>query len=265
MERALALIRHRVAPPGRGLAVRTLWADEDAERLADALADLRSPPLFGGAQLLVLRHAEALGDEAQERILDVLPALDAGGSLVLVGRGVDPRRRLFAACGRAGVAYVFPSLTDGRAVREWAVRLARDRGHAIAPAAVEELVDRSGHDLGVLSSEVEKLSLHAGAGARIEPAHVRAVVAQVRTHALEELTNRLARRDLRGAARALRGLLAEGEPPIRLAAFLAANLRRALHVAELADAGLGPGRSPPGSGCRPGSCGATWGEGMHRT
>jgi DNA polymerase-3 subunit delta len=119
------------------------------------------------------------------------------------------------------------------------VRLARERGHDIAPAAVQELVERSGADLGVLAGEVEKLSLHAGPGARIEPAHVRGVVAAVRGHGVEELTDRLARRDAAGAARVLRQLLAEGEPPIRLVAFVAANLRRSLHVAELAAEGLG--------------------------
>jgi DNA polymerase III delta subunit len=37
----------------------------------------------------------------------------------------------------------------------------------------------------------------------------------------------------------LRLLLAEGEPPIRLVAFVAANLRRALQVAELVETGAG--------------------------
>ena len=41
------------------------------------------------------------------------------------------------------------------------------------------------------------------------------------------------------AHRALRALLRAGEPPLRIVAFLAASLRRALHVAELAEQGLG--------------------------
>jgi DNA polymerase III delta subunit len=70
---------------------------------------------------------------------------------------------------------------------------------------------------------------------------VRAVVTAARAHGVEELTDRLARRDVAGAARVLRQLLAEGEPAIKVVAFVAANLRRALHVAELAEAGLGEG------------------------
>jgi DNA polymerase-3 subunit delta len=150
------------------------------------------------------------------------------------------RRRLFAACQRAGAAYGFPPVTDRRIVREWIVRLARERGHESAPAAADELLERAGADLGTLANEIEKLSLHAGAGTRIEPAHVRAVVGRVRAHGAEELTDRLARHDPAGAVRALRQLLAEGDPPLRILAFLAANLRRALHVAELRESGLGP-------------------------
>jgi len=67
---------------------------------------------------------------------------------------------------------------------------------------------------------------------------VRALVAAVRGHAVEELTDRLAARDLGGAARVLRELLDEGEPPVRLVAFLAANMRRSLHVVELEEQGL---------------------------
>ena len=128
-----------------------------------------------------------------------------------------------------------------RGAQSWIIRFARERGHEIGPAAVQELVDRSGSDLGVLASEVEKVSLHAGSGVRIQPQHVRAVATAGRAHEVQELTDRLAARDHAGAIRILRTLLDEGEPPIRAAAFLAAHLRRALHVAELGERGLGPG------------------------
>jgi len=214
-----------------------VWGDEDAERVVAALEDLASPPLFGGAQSLVIRRAEALREPEQEAILARLPALGAGGSLILVAPTADQRRRLFAACVRAGAAFGFRRV-DLRGAPSWVVRFARERGHEIVPAAVQELVDRSGADLGVLASEVEKVSLHAGPGIRIEARHVRAVATAVRAHEVQELTDRLAARDRAGAMRILRSLLAEGEPPIRAAAFLAAHLRRALHVAELEERGL---------------------------
>jgi len=233
------VLRERLLPPGRAGTWRTLWADQDADRLPSALDDLSAPSLFGGVPVLVVRHADTLREEDQASILDMLPRLDGSGSLLLVARAADQRRKLFAACLRGGAGFGFPPL-EPRAVPPWVVRLARERGHEIAPAAVEELVERCGADLGVVAGEVEKLSLVAGPKARIEPAHVRAVVAAVRSHQVQELTDRLARKDVAGAARVLRLLLAEGEPPIRLLSFLAANFRRSLHVAELAEQGVTP-------------------------
>jgi DNA polymerase-3 subunit delta len=240
VERALAVLRRRIDAPDRPRTWRTLSGEQDAERLAGALADLRSPSLFGGRDTLVVRQAHLLREDEQALLLAALPELPDSGSLVLVARTADQRRKLFAACLRAGAGYGFAPLTDHRAAQPWVVRFARERGHDIAPPAVVELIERSGLELGVLDGEVEKLSLHVGAGARIDVKDVRALVSSARAHQVQELTDRLARHDLPGAARLLRRLLAEGEPPIRLLAFLAANLRRALHVAELADQGLGP-------------------------
>src|SRR5207248_1668099 len=83
-------------------------------------------------------------------------------------------------------------------------------GHEIAPAAVEELVERAGPALGVLAGELDKLSLHVGPGARIGAEHVRAMATSARSHKVEELTDRLARRDLPRAARAQRQPRARG-------------------------------------------------------
>src|SRR5439155_17116641 len=49
VERALGVLRRRLLPEGRPGTWRSLWAGEDAH-LGEALAALRSPPLFGGPQ-----------------------------------------------------------------------------------------------------------------------------------------------------------------------------------------------------------------------
>ena len=245
VERALDVLRDRLIVPGRPGTRRTLWGDEDAPRLAAALADLASPPLFGGAQVLVVRRADALRDEAEAHVLEALPTLGPGGTLVLVARVADQRRRLAAACLKAGAAYGFARV-DERGAAEWVARLVRipsvspaqagPRAGEAGEARIAAAVTGWFRDLG---GEVDKLALHVGEGARIEPKHVRSVVAAVRQHAVDDLTTHLARKNAAGAARALRLLLAEGEPPVRLLAFLGANFRRALHVAELSEAGLG--------------------------
>jgi len=191
--------------------------------------------------VLVVRNAEAMDEAVETRVIEVLPALGAGGSLILVAKDAGKVRRLAAACAKAGAVVALPSLPerDPRAAHTWVEWLARRAGRQIAPQAVTELCERCGASLGVLASEIDKLALHAGEGKRIEVAHVDAVVPATRMHEVYELTNRLAAGDSRGASAMLRRILAEGEPPVRLLAFLASNVRGALHVAELKEQGLG--------------------------
>jgi DNA polymerase III delta subunit len=218
--------------------VRTRWADEDAGGLAAALEDLASPLLFGGVPALVLRRAEALPGAAESWVLDTIARLSPPSCLILVARGLDGRRTLRTTFERAGGAVACGRVTDPRALREWGERLARERGHAIRPAALDLLLDRTTLDLAGLDSEIEKASLYAGAGVPIAREHVEAVGAVGHAAAVEELADRLARGDRAGAHRAAAALLRAGEPPVRIVAFLAASLRRALHVAELRDQGL---------------------------
>jgi len=215
-----------------------VWGDDDLGRLRDALSDLVSPSLFGGTGLLVVRRTEALAAASEEVVLEVLPRLGEGARLVLVAKALDQRRRLHVACSKVGAAIGFPRVTDTRAAMAWVTTLARDRGHAIGGAAVERLVARTGTDLARIDDEIEKLGLHVGPTAPIEVGHVDAIVAASRIHAIDELGDRLARRDGAGAIRVLRELMRAGEAPLRIVAFLAMNLRRGLHVGELIAGGL---------------------------
>jgi DNA polymerase-3 subunit delta len=226
--------------PGRPSGWRTLWAGDDPARLGAAVADLASPTLFGGEERLVIRRADALSAADDEHVAAGLATLRGRVRLVLVAGGADGRRKVVAASHKAGVALGFPRQTDPRVAREWTLRLAREAGHEITPAAVQELLDRTGTSIGALAGELEKLGLHAGPGTRLDVPHVRAVVTHARTHAVDELTDRLARGDVAGTLRALRRVLAAGEPPVKVLAFVAANLRRSLHVAELVEQGLSP-------------------------
>jgi DNA polymerase-3 subunit delta len=214
-----------------------VWGDDEAARLQAALADLVTPSLFGGPSVLVVRRAEALPGAVEDAVAALVPQLDARARLVLVAKALDQRRRLHAAWAKAGATVGF-ARPEPRAVAGWVGTLARERGHSIAPAAVERLIDRAGLELARLDDEIEKLSLALGAGAAIDVRHVDALVATTRARAIEELTDRLARRDLGGAVRALRSLVAAGEAPLRVLAFVASNLRRALHVSELLASGL---------------------------
>lgn len=237
VERALRAIRERLGVADDPRTGHTVWGDDATERIGEALQDLGSPGLFGGIRLLVLRRAESLKGAAEERVAEAIERLgaDGCGHLVLVAAALDRRRKLFQQVPKDAV-HDFAPVSDRHQLAGWVGRLARDRGVRVTNDGAEELVERCGPDLGRLAGELEKLAVvHTGVGVE----EVRGAVASTRTRGVDELAASLAAGERAEAIRRLRALLADGEAPLRIVAFLAANLRRALHVAELAETGLG--------------------------
>jgi DNA polymerase-3 subunit delta len=161
------------------------------------------------------------------------------GRLLLVGGALDRRKRWYGAVRPRAAELVCLPVSDPRELRGWVERLATERGVRLRDDAAAELIARCGSDLAVMDGEIEKLAV-AGGSQPVGRDTVERLVSGARSHAVEELTDRLTRGDRAGALRVLRGLLEAGEPPLRIVGFLAANVRRALHVAEEQERGGSP-------------------------
>jgi len=235
VERALGALRGRLDEEGKG-APRTVWGDDPTERVVEALGSYASPTLFGGASPLVLRRPEALRGDVEEQVI-ALATSPPPGHLMVVGGTIDRRRRLFSTLLKTKVI-ACQRPTDRPALGRWVRTLAGERGVTLEGGAGEELLDRCGGALGVVASELDKLAVVLGKGAASADA-VRRLAAGNRTSRVEELTEAVAGGDYGRAVVVLRTLMRAGEAPLRVLAFVAANVRRALHVQELHEAGVG--------------------------
>ena len=236
VERALAVLRRRFEGAGEW---RVVWGDDDETRVESALAGLASRGLFGGSATMLLRRAEAMRAGVEAAIEATVTEDRYDGRLVLAAGALDRRKRWYAAVRPRAAELACLPVTDPRELRGWVERLAVEHGVKLRDDAIAELIARCGPELAVLESEIEKLGVASGAQAVGREA-VERLVAGERSHAVEELTDRLTRGDRAGALRVLRSLLAADEPPLRIVGFLAANMRRALHVAEEQERGGSP-------------------------
>jgi DNA polymerase-3 subunit delta len=227
VDRALTTVCERLRG---GTAVARLRADED-RLIARVEEALRTPSLFGGAASVVLNDVDALDEKTQEQVLELLES-DAGGHLVMVGASPDMRRRLFASCTRKGWAFGFRRLPAAR-IPAWLREEAAQRGHPIATEAVALLAELAGPDLRAATGEIEKLSLFVGEGQPIDATAVAAVVGPTRARSVFELGTMVQERQIGHALALVRRLLGQGEAPIAIAAFLAAQLRRMLVARSL--------------------------------
>lgn len=114
----------------------------------------------------------------------------------------------------------------------WIQQQARDEGGEISWDASRELAGLAGNDLRLLHQEIEKLLLYAD-GRPVTETDVRTLVSRAREASVFDLVDYVGRREVDEALRLLHHLLDEGEPPLRLLAMLARQVRILLQVSEL--------------------------------
>ena len=153
-EEATERLLTKVVGANRQDAVEVLHGDEATwTRVADAA---RSPSLFVPVKAVVVRNAETLRgpDDEMRRLLDAPPS---GGLLVLVAAKPDGRRSIWKRLlAEAVVVRVDP--LKGRALRSYVAEQVRQRGLALAPESIDELVERVGQSLRRLVGELDKLA-----------------------------------------------------------------------------------------------------------
>src|SRR5205814_489571 len=113
-----------------------------------------------------------------------------------------------------------------------------EHGKRLAPAARELVLRRAGTDVGVLSSELEKLCLAVGERDVISAEDVRGSVLDLAESWIFDFTAALGAGQIGPALTLLRGLLEQGEPALRLLAMLAREVRLLLIARECLDTSL---------------------------
>ncbi|HSE94366.1 MAG TPA: DNA polymerase III subunit delta, partial [Methylomirabilota bacterium] len=152
-----------------------------------------------------------------------------GTTVVLVAGGADRRAPALRFLSEAaGVEVRAPA---GRAVVGWLQERAREAGRELAPAAAHLLVDLVGEDLTRLAGELDKVILHAAEDQIISDHAVRSLAGETRVRQFWELTQALEEARQAEALRVLECLLAAGEEPLTILAWVSGHLRTLWRVA----------------------------------
>lgn len=161
--------------------------------------------------------------------------------LLLTSSTVDARKRLFKRVREAGAVVEFAHARErsgvlGReAVAEIIARVLGAQGKRLAAAAHELVLRRAGSDAALVASELDKLCLYAGERAAITEDDVRLVFRDMAESWIFDFTAALSARQVGRALPLLRGLLAQGEPPLRLLGMIAREMRLLLLARECLD------------------------------
>ena len=158
-----------------------------------------------------------------------------GTTVLFVAAGADRRTPGLRILPEGDHVEVRPPV--GRAVLGWLRERARGAGLDLAPEAAQALVDLVGEDLTRLATEVEKASVYAGGDRRVSEEVVSALTGQTRTRQYWELTQALEEARRGDALRLLSELLAAGDEPLVLLAWVVGYLRDLWRVLPAASTG----------------------------
>jgi DNA polymerase-3 subunit delta len=192
---------------------------EALKALAKLREALQTLPFFGGAKAVWLQNCNFLGEERTasslavtetlKELADELKAFPWDNVRLLVSSGkVDKRKTFFKALEKIGSVETFAGWSSED--RNWAAeaenfarRALRELDKDISDEALAELVASVGPNARMLSSELEKLALFAGARPRIEAGDVETIVTRNKQARAFALGDALGERNLVGVLRCL--------------------------------------------------------------
>ncbi|MGD8860909.1 MAG: DNA polymerase III subunit delta [Myxococcales bacterium] len=208
-----------------------------AARVLDAA---RTLPMMASRRFVLVRGVDGMAAAELDRLVDYLEAPSESTCLVLTADKLDGRTRFARRAKKLGKVADAAPLKPSE-LRSFVASETKRRGLSMSRDAAAALVDAVGNDLPAIDDALERLSLYVGEGGQIDLAAVETCVAKVRVESIWALVDAVGMRDRRTAIRAAASLLADREPPLRILAMLARQLRMVGRM----QTGLAEGLPPP--------------------
>ncbi len=214
-------------------------------------------PFLGDRRLVIVegllarcnpKGEEAAGKDFAAALTTYLPRVPDTTRLVFADAKLHGNNPVLKWAGKAAasgseiVVRLFES-PKVAALPAWLRKRAGTRGGSLDPAAASALAEAQNpdgtDDLRLADSELEKLLTYA-ADRAVTEADVRLLVAPIGLDSIFELMDAMADRNGAKATGALHRYLDAGEPPLRILALVARQVRLLTLTRGLADAGAGP-------------------------
>ena len=163
--------------------------------------------------------------------------------LIFVFNGsVDARNRLVKAIKRVGRHVSFTPLESGEFLRDdklfQGVKRKLDGfGKKITPGAFNLLRKRTGNDMGLIFEELDKLTAFVGEKTQIDERDVQTLVANSSFDSIFALMDAIGKKSTSQALSSLHSVLNSGEPPIKVNALIARQIRLMLQAKLLVENG----------------------------
>ncbi len=249
IERAVAAVRKAVDSMGApGFNVEVF--DGKGLEASRVISAARTLPMMADLRLVLLRHVDAMTPTELKNLTAYLDDPSDSSCVVLTATKLDGRSPFTKTAKKKGYLIEAKPLR-GAALRDFIRAEAAAREHSIVPQAIEALLDAVGDDLAAIDDAMERLSLFVGAGQRIDADAVMTCVTRIRVESIWSLVDAIGLKDRRKGIAAAQSLLDDREPPLRLLAMVARQLRIVARMREGLSEGLRPQEAATRAGAPP--------------
>ncbi len=216
-------------------------------RVASAAKTL---PMMASARFVIVRGIDDAPPAEQDALAPYVAQPSPTTCLVITCEKLDGRSKL-AKAAKARDAWLEVGPLKGNLLERFAVGEAKRRGHVLEGPALSALLDATGNDLAAIDDAAERLSLYVGRGAPIERAAVEAIVTRVRVDTIWALVDAIALKRTKVAMEAAGSLLGDREPPLRILAMVARQIRMVAKMKSGLEDGLDQAAATRAAGAMP--------------
>ncbi len=226
-----AIVRLAVGTSGDDMAVTRFSGDHAS--LADVLDEVRTLPFLAKCRIAVVEGADPFVTAHRKELEAYAEKPSTAGVLVLSVKSWPGNTKLAKLVDKVGLA-VECKTPDERELPPWLVGMARARLETkLDDDAAKLLVELVGPEVGLLASEVEKLSVYVGERNRIGRDDVARMVGAGRVETIWRTIEAATTGQGAEALADLDRLLGSGEPPIKLLAGMTFSLQKVHHAGQL--------------------------------
>ncbi len=228
---SLHLIREAVLPGEDDLSVARFPGD--SARLADVLDEVSTLPFFSKRRMVIVEGADPFVTAHRKELEAYVEAPSTSGVLVLTVKAWPSNTKLAKLVEKHGLSIECKGPQD-RVLLPWLVHLAATRYNVVleqdAAALLLELV---GPEVGLLVSDVEKLSVYIGIKKKIHRDDVARMVGAGRIESVWKMLDAATTGKGELALEQLDSLLTAGEHPVGVLAQMSGSLIRVYHAGRL--------------------------------
>jgi len=193
----------------------------------DIIIAAETLPFFAERRLIVVRDSRLFATGRKndsEAIAEYLPKIPKETIIVFTESDVDRRSKLFKQISKVGAVLDCTSPTP-QTLATWVTRLAKEKGKAISPPVVHQLLRTVGANMTTISQEVGKLAAYCGDAPEITTADIEAICTPTLESRIFDLTKAMGNGRVSDALAMYRNMLILKESPIMILSMIIRQFR----------------------------------------